>query len=68
MEFKRILSALLGFPLVLAILIFGNKYVVNISFVLVAILSLHEFFQAFRKVSKPIQYVRIFIYFTHSFS
>ena len=30
MDFKRIISALLGFPLVVIMLIFGNKYVVDI--------------------------------------
>ena len=31
MDIKRITSALLGFPLVLIILIFGNNYIVDIK-------------------------------------
>ena len=29
MDIKRVTSALLGFPLVLAIFLIGNKYVIN---------------------------------------
>ena len=41
MDIKRITSALLGLPLVVIILVFGNKYVVDIAFAIVAAMSLH---------------------------
>ncbi len=49
MDFKRIASALVGFPLVAIILIFGNKYLVDIAVSIIAILSLHEYFHSFKE-------------------
>lgn len=49
MDFKRIASALIGFPLVAIILIFGNKYLVDIAVSIIAILSLHEYFHSFKE-------------------
>ncbi len=54
MDIKRITSALLGFPLVVIILVFGNKYIVDILFAVVAALSLHEYFNAFKGKAKPV--------------
>lgn len=49
MDLKRISSALIGFPLVAIILIFGNKYLVDIAVSIIAILSLHEYFHSFKE-------------------
>jgi len=58
MDLKRITSALLGLPLVLVVLIFANKYIVDIVLSLVAILSLYEYFNAVEKDnSRPIGWV-----------
>ena len=57
MDFKRISSALLGFPLVLAILLIGNKYVVDIALAIIAYFSMNEYFNAVSKVSKPVKWV-----------
>lgn len=54
MDIKRITSALLGFPLVVIILVFGNKYVVDITFAIVAAMSLHEYFNAFKQKANPV--------------
>lgn len=54
MDIKRITSALLGFPLVVIILVFGNKYIVDIAFAVVAALSLHEYFNAFKEKAHPV--------------
>ena len=40
MDIKRLTSALLGFPLVVLILTFGNKYVVDIFLMIVAMLGI----------------------------
>lgn len=53
MDIKRITSALLGFPLVVIILVFGNKYIVDITFAIVAAMSLHEYFNAFKGKANP---------------
>lgn len=54
MDIKRITSALLGFPLVVIILVFGNKYIVDIAFAVVAAMSLHEYFNAFKQKANPV--------------
>ena len=57
MDIKRITSALLGFPLVVIILTFGNKYVVDIFLALVAMLGMQEYFNAVSKESKPVRWI-----------
>ena len=54
---KRIVSALLGFPLVAAILILGNKYVIDVLFSIVAIFCIHEFYKSFKETAKPVEWV-----------
>ena len=54
MNVKRWVSALLGFPLIAALLIFGNVYVVDIAFTFFAILALNEYFNCFKDKAKPI--------------
>ncbi len=57
MNIKRVTSALLGFPLVAAILILGNTIVVDIAFAIIAAMSLHEFFNAFKAKAKPVIWI-----------
>lgn len=57
MDFKRVSSALLGFPMVIIVLLLGNKYVIDIALSIVAIISLHEYYNAFSSKYKPIQWV-----------
>lgn len=57
MDIKRITSILLGFPLVVIILTFGNKYVVDICLAFIAMLAMQEYFNAVSKDSKPVRWV-----------
>lgn len=57
MDIKRITSGLLGFPLVLVILLLGNKYLVDILLAIVAILAMDEYMNAVSKICKPIRWV-----------
>ncbi len=57
MDIKRITSALLGLPLVVIILVLGNKYVVDITFAIVAAMSLHEYFNAFKEKANPVIWI-----------
>lgn len=59
MDIKRWVSALVGMPLVVIILVLGNNYVVDITFAIVAGLSLHEYFNAFKGKANPIIWIRI---------
>lgn len=56
MDVKRISSAILGLPMVIVVLLFGNKYIIDIALSIVAIISLHEYFNAFKQY-KPIKWV-----------
>lgn len=68
-DVKRITSALLGFPLVVIILTFGNKYVVDIFLAIIACISMQEYMNAISKDAKPIRWLGyiscIFIAFIH---
>lgn len=57
MDVKRITSGLLGFPIVVAILLIGNKYIVDVALSIIAILAIDEYFNAVSKVSKPVKWV-----------
>lgn len=57
MDIKRITSGLLGFPLVLIVLLIGNKYVVDIALTIIAILAMNEYFNAISKISKPVKWL-----------
>lgn len=57
MDIKRITSGLLGFPLVLIILIFGNNIVVDIALAVIALLAMNEYFNAISKVAKPVKWL-----------
>lgn len=57
MDIKRITSALLGFPLVVIILAFGNTYVVDIFLALIAMLGMQEYFNAVSKEAKPVRWI-----------
>ena len=57
MNFKRIISGLILFPLVAILLIFGNTYVVDVTIAVVAILSLYEFYKSFEGKAKPVTWL-----------
>ena len=57
MELKRWTSALIGFPIVAIILIFGNKYIIDIAFSIIAILALYEYFNSFKEDNKKIRWI-----------
>ncbi len=68
MDLRRVTSALLGLPMVVIVLLFGNKYVIDVALSIVAIISLHEYYHAFSKY-KPIKWlgylIAILISFMH---
>lgn len=56
MDLKRVTSALLGLPMVIVVLLLGNKYVIDVAMAIVAIISLQEYFNAFKEY-KPIRWI-----------
>ena len=57
MDIKRLTSGLLGFPLVLIILLIGDKIVVDIALAIIALLAMNEYFNAISKVAKPVKWI-----------
>lgn len=60
MNVQRWTSALLGFPLIAAVLIWGNELVINIVFTIAAIMCLHEYFSCFKEKANPIREIGYF--------
>ena len=56
-DLKRVSSALIGFPLVAAIMILGNKYIISIGFAIIAIISMNEYLHAVSKKSNPVSWI-----------
>ena len=57
MKLKRILSGIIGLPIVALILIFGNIYVIDVLFTLVALIAIHEYFNSFKEKHKPVKWI-----------
>ena len=57
MDIKRLTSGLLGFPLVLLVLLIGDKIVVDIALSIIALLAMSEYFNAIAKVSKSVRWL-----------
>ena len=57
MDWRRVLTSVLGIPIVILIVIFGNRYVLNILFTLIGLLCMHEYIGVIEKVSHPMKWV-----------
>ncbi len=57
MDIKRILTSLIGLPLVTIILIFGNTYIMDIVLMLIGIICMNEYFGVIDKVAHPIKWI-----------
>ena len=57
MDVKRIASGLIGLPVVAAVLIFANNYIVDIAIACIACIAMREFFNAISKKANPIRWV-----------
>lgn len=57
MDLKRIATAIIGLPLVIIAFTFGNKYIVDIICAIIAIISIHEYFNVFNGKAKPIRWL-----------
>ena len=59
MNLKRIISGLIGFPIVVLIFLLGNKYVIDIAVTILAVISVHEYTHCFKISNKanPIAWI-----------
>ena len=53
----RISSALIGFPLVVLIMVIGNKHVISVGMAIIAILSMSEYLNAVSKKANPVKWL-----------
>ena len=54
---SRIISALILFPLVVVLLIFGNVYIIDAVFSIVALMAMNEYFNAFKEKANPVKWI-----------
>ncbi len=57
MKLKRILTGIIGMPIVALILIFGNIYVIDVLFSVVAMVSMYEYLSIFKGRYKPVKWI-----------
>lgn len=57
MKLKRVLSGIIGLPIVVLVLIFGNLYLIDAIFTVVAFIAMYEYLKAFSKEAKPVKLV-----------
>ena len=57
MNLKRIWTAVVGLPIIIAIMVFGNVYLIDILFAFIAWLSLHEYYKCFNGKLKPVKWI-----------
>lgn len=57
MNFNRIITTVVGLPVVIAILVLGNIYVIDFLFAIIACMSLHEYFSSFKGKAKPVKWL-----------
>lgn len=57
MNIKRVLSGTILFPIFAIIFVFGDKYVIDVFLSAIALLSIHEFYGAFKEKANPICWV-----------
>lgn len=53
----RVLTGIIGFPIVAIFLIFGNEILIDIAFAIIAAMSLHEFYKCFKGKANPVTWV-----------
>ena len=57
MDLKRVLTTVLGLPIVALVFLYGNQYVIGSVILVVSIICMYEYYAAIKKVSKPIEWV-----------
>lgn len=65
MDIKRVLTTVIGLPLVVAVILMANKYVIDVILTIVALIAMHEYVKCCSskdaKIIKWISYVSTFI-------
>lgn len=57
MDIKRVLTSIIGFPIVMLILIFGNKYIIDFAFAIIGIIAMNEYIKCASNKVKIISWI-----------
>lgn len=57
MNIKRITTALIGFPLVVLMIVFGNKYIIDVAIAAIAAIAMYEYSKCISSEAKFISWV-----------
>lgn len=57
MNVKRLLTGLIGFPLVILLFVFGNKYIIDCVAAGIACIAIYEYFKACSKETKNLSWI-----------
>lgn len=57
MNLKRVLTSLIGFPLVVLIIALGTPQIIDFAIMLIAIICMYEYFNVVSKICKPIKWL-----------
>lgn len=57
MNIKRILTSLIGFPIVMCVLILGNKYIIDIIMAIIAVIAMKEYINCSSSKVKVISWI-----------
>lgn len=57
MDIKRVLTSVIGLPIVALIVIFGNAHILNLAIMAIAIICMNEYFNVIKKICNPIKWM-----------
>lgn len=57
MNLQRILTGVIGFPIVILVFVFGNKYLIDVIASVIACIGIHEYFKACSKEIKNLSWI-----------
>lgn len=57
MNLKRILTTIIGIPIVVLTILFANEYIIGGIVLIASIICMYEYFNAIKKVCKPIHWI-----------
>lgn len=57
MNLKRVLTTIIGFPIVVAVLVLGNKYIIDILSAIIAIIAINEYIKCVSHKTKVISWI-----------
>lgn len=57
MDLKRVLTSLIGFPLVVLLIVFGTVPIIDFAIMIIAIICMYEYLNVISKICKPIKWI-----------